>query len=136
MPSFIQSNTQNGLIVRTPAQDFTSAEGLLAKATATALTVDLAGVGDLALYVVTEVACPNGVDPTVQRVTLQPLDGSRNVRAICASAINAGAQVASTTGGKLHTAVTGDQIIGIAEDAVSSTGGGYCLFRPVNLGTK
>ena len=135
MPSFIQSNTQSGLIVRQPTADFTGAEGLLAKQSTTALQVSLAGVGDLALFVVTEVEASNGTDPTAQRVTLQPLSGERNARAICAAAITAGATVASTTGGLLHIAVTGDQIIGVAEDSTSASGA-YCLFRPANLGTK
>ena len=140
MPSFIQSNTQNGLIVRNPfpTTDFTNAEGLLAKVSSSSGStnglqyIDLAGVGDLALYVVTEVEVATG---EAQRVTLQPLSSLRNTRAIAAAAINTGDKVASTTGGYIHTAVTGDQIIGIAEDSASASGA-HLLFRPVNLGTK
>ena len=138
MPSFIQSNTQQGLIVRNPlpSVDFTNAEGLLAKISSSSGNtiglqyVDLAGVGDIPLYVVTEVEVATG---EAQRVTLQPLMNNRNVRGIASAAINAGVQVASAAGGQLRAATTGDYVIGITEDAVSASGQ-YVLFRPAFVG--
>ena len=146
MPSFIQSNTQSGLIVRTPvpSTDFTYAEGLLAKVSSSSGTVngnqyvDLAGIGDVPLFVVTEVEVTTG---ETQRVTLQPLSGERNVRGIAAGAINAGVQVAASTGylngvvtnGFIRAAITNDYIIGVTEDTASASGA-YILFRPVTLG--
>ena len=139
----IQTNTQQGVIVRVANMDLSKKEGYLATivsaATGTGLPggvsigtatttyvgdVTLAVVGYLPLYVITE-----GGDGTGYPVSLQPLSPDRNVRVILGDAtINAGVLVSSDANGKARAAVAGDIVFGVTEEY--GTVGQYVLIRP------
>ncbi len=124
----VQSNTQEGIVTKLANSDLSGKEGLLAKlvdATGSCV-VDLAGVGDLALFVIVEGGASG------KPVQLLPLDGSRNVRVISGATIAGGVQVAPDASGKLRAAVTSDYTIGVTEE--DGTSGQYTLIRPITLG--
>ena len=134
----VQTNTQSGIITRISNANLSASEGCLAKVVATygatsnyggggvdstLGNVDIAGVGDIALYVIVD-----GGDGTGYPVSLLPLDGSRNVRVIASTTLAAGVQVAPDASGHLRASTTGDYTIGILEE--SCVQGQYALVRP------
>ena len=121
----VQTNTQSGIVVRTAASDLSTKEGLFAVVSGS-LGCDLAGAGALALYVISSGGASG------KPVDLIPLSSSRNVRVISAATIAAGVQIASDASGKLRTAITNDNVLGITEE--STVAGQYTLIRPAKLG--
>jgi len=124
MPAFIQSSTQQGLVVKVASSNLTDKEGYLVKlvdGTGDA-TVALSGNGELALFVVEDGGASGA------NVTCRPLDPNRNVRIISSGTIAGGAIVASDANGKIEAASSGDYAVGVLEeDAVA---GQYALVRP------
>lgn len=125
MSSFIQSNTQQGSIVRIANADLTGKEGYLAKLVNAngEAKIALAGNGELAQFVILEGGASG------EEVVVQPLSSDRNVRIVNLFAIDGGAEVASDTTGKASTAASGDWVVGIAEQ--DGAAGDYLLIRPV-----
>lgn len=124
-----QSNTQAGIVLKTVSTaTLVGKEGFLAKLVNgdTAATVELAGAGECALFVITEGAAVG------ESAELMPLSPERNVRIKAGATIAGGTKVASSSTGKLAAATAGDHVIGVLENDVVD--GQLGLVRPALLG--
>lgn len=119
--SAYQSNTQEGLVVKTAGADLSAKGGFLAKLNSSGEAI-LAGAGEQALYVIDDEGAEDA------NVTLAPLTSNRNIRAYAAGTIAAAGEVQSDSAGKIVAASSGSWVLGVAEEAIVS--GQLGLFRP------
>jgi len=120
--SAYQSNTQEGLVVKSAGADLSAKGGFLAKLDSNAQAV-LAGAGEQAIFIVDDEGASGA------NVTLLPLSPTRNSRVYAAGSISAAGEVQSDSAGKIVAASSGSWVIGIAEEAIVT--GQLGLIRPV-----
>lgn len=126
----IQSNTQQGTVLKPCATDLSASKGCFAMIDATANIV-LPAAGGLALFVITDVfsvAVTEAGTGTYQ-AEVMPLTSGRNVRVIAGvNGVTAGDKVVTLATGKAVRATAGNTVLGIAEE--TGVAGQYVLIRP------
>lgn len=148
MPAYVQSNTQEGIIVATPSadQNFVGKEGYFARllnygASAVSGNPALASLPTLAsglpcLYVVEDGGDTSGA--SASKVKLRPLSPHRNVRAVFSVSAMGGIFITASGDGRAMpyiganatpSTTSGGWVLGVTEEECQI--GEYGLFRPL-----